>query len=112
MRRGVCAAALHAVTAARLYVSGTIPNLIKAAESCGANVHYVRAAIVLLRSENSALLDHVLHGHVSILAAAGQVERLVDLITAYRAADENDHIAFARAAGPDRLFDEALQAVS
>jgi hypothetical protein len=111
MRHGVCAAALRAVTAARLYLSGTIPNLVEAAESCGSNVAYVRAAIVLLRSENSTLLDRVLRGHVPLLAAASQVERLVNLIAAYRAADVKDHVAFARAAGPERLFDELVQAV-
>jgi hypothetical protein len=111
-RRGICRAALRAVTAARLYLSGAIPNLVKAAESCGSNVQYVRAAIVLLRSENSGLLGRVLRGHESLLAAASQVQRLVDLVAAYRAADEKDHIAFARAAGPDRLFDEVVAAVS
>src|SRR6266436_1789430 len=112
MRHGVCAAALRASTAARLYLSQTIPNLVKAAESCGSNVNYVRAAIVLLRSENSVLLDRVFRGHVPLLAAASQVERLVKLIAAYRKTDEKDHVAFARAAGPERLFDELVQAVN
>jgi hypothetical protein len=81
------------------------------AESCGSNVHYVRAAILLRRSENSVLLDRVLRGHVSLLAAASQVQRFVDLIAAYRAADVKDHIASFRALGPERLFDEIVQAV-
>jgi hypothetical protein len=112
MRYGVRAAALRAITAARLHLSGAIPNLLKAAESCGSNVKYVCAAIILLRSENSVLLDRVLRGHVSILAAASQVRRLVELIAAYRATNEKDHITFARAAGPDRLFEEIVQAVA
>jgi hypothetical protein len=112
MRHGMCAAALRAVTAAQLYLADTIPDLLKAAESCGSNVHYVRAAIILLRSENSVLLDRVLHGHIPLLAAANQVRRFVDLVAAYQAADEKDHVAFARAAGPERLFDEVVQAVS
>ncbi len=111
MRYGVCAAALRAITAARLYLSGTVPDLIKAAESCGSNVHYVRAAIVVLRAENSVLLDRVLCGHVSLLAAASQVRRLVDLIAAYRAATEKDHVASFRVVGPDRVFDEVVLAV-
>jgi hypothetical protein len=112
MRHGICAAALRAITAARLYLSGAIPNLVKAAESCGSNVDYVRAAIVVLRSENSVLLDHVLRGHVPLLAAASQVRRLVDLLAAYRAADAKDHVASFRVLGPDRVFDEVVQAVS
>jgi hypothetical protein len=72
----VRAAALRAITAGRLYLAGTIPNLLEAAESCGSNVQYVRAAIVVLKSENSTLLEHVLRGHFPLLAAASQVERL------------------------------------
>jgi hypothetical protein len=112
VRHGVCTAALRSVTAAKLYIAGTTPNLLKAAESCGSNVTYVRAAVVVLRAENSVLLDRVLRGHIPLLAAASQVEKLVGLIAAYNAASEQDHVAFARAAGPDRLFDEAVQAVS
>jgi hypothetical protein len=93
-----------------LYLSGQIPNLLKAAESCGSNTKYVIAAIILLRSENSVLLDRVLRGHVSITAAASQVRRLVDLVAAYRAADVNDHVASFRALGPDRVFDELVMA--
>jgi hypothetical protein len=111
MRHGVCAAALRAITAARLYASGTIPNLIKAAESCGSNVHYIRAAIILLRSKDSVLLDRVLRGHIPLLAAASQVRRFVDLVAAYQAADVKDHVDSFRVLGPERVFDEAVQAV-
>jgi hypothetical protein len=111
MRHGVCAAALRAITAARLYASGTIPNLIRAAESCGSNVRYIRAAIVLLRSEDFVLLDRVLRGHVPLLAAASQVQRFVDLVAAYQAADVKDHVDSFRVLGPERVFDEAVQAV-
>jgi hypothetical protein len=111
MRHGVRAAALRAVTAARLYLSGAIPNLFKAAESCGSNGKYVCAAIIVLRSENSVLLDRVLRGHIPLLAAANQVRRVVDLVAAYRAADEKDHIASFRTLGPERVFDEIVQAV-
>jgi hypothetical protein len=110
IRHGVCAAALRAITAARLYLSGQIPNLHKAAESCGSNVKYVLAAIVVLRSENAALLDHVLRGHIALLDAASQVRRLVELTAAYRATDVNDHVASFRALGPDRVFDEVVMA--
>jgi hypothetical protein len=110
MRHGVRAAALRAITAARLYLSGQIPNLAKAAESCGSNVKYVCAAIILLRSENSVLLDRVLRGDVAIQVAARQVRRLVDLVAAYRAADVNYHVASFRTLGTDRVFDELVMA--
>jgi hypothetical protein len=112
MRHGVCAAALRAITAARLYLSGQIPNLHKAAESCGSNVKYVLAAIVVLRSENSVLLDRVLRGHVPLLAAASQVRRLVELLDAYKATNEKDHVTCFRTAGPDRVFEEVVQAAA
>jgi hypothetical protein len=86
--------------------------LLRVAESCGSNVEYVRAAIVVLRSENSGLLTQVLCGQVPLLAAANQVRRLVDLVVAYRATTEQDHIACFRLAGPDHVFDEVVQAVA
>ena len=112
MRHGVCAAALHAVTAARLYLSGAILDLLKASESCGSNPTYVSAAIVVLRSENAGLLEHVPRGHIPLLAAANQVRRLVDLVRAYRASDQNDHITCFRTAGPDHVFEEVVQAAA
>jgi hypothetical protein len=111
-RHGVCTAALRAVTAARLYLSGTVPNLAKAAVSCGSNVCYVRAAIAVLRSENAELLDFVVHGRVSLLAAARQVEPLVNLIDAYRAANQKDRVASFRTLGPERVFDEIVLAAA
>jgi hypothetical protein len=85
-------------------------ELHKASESCGSTPKYVVAAIILLRSENAVLLDRVLRGHVSILAAASQVRRLVELIAAYKAADAKDHITTFRMLGPDRVFDEVVAA--
>jgi hypothetical protein len=62
-RDGQCAAALRAITAARLYLNKTVPTLALAAASCGSNVNYVRAAIVILQSEKGNLLSRVLAGN-------------------------------------------------
>jgi hypothetical protein len=96
---------LRAITGATLYINGTTPNLTTAAICCGPNTVYVTAAVILLRSENTALQEQVLRGHVPLLSAAAQVRRIADLVTAYRAAKDADRIAFARACGTDQILD-------
>jgi hypothetical protein len=39
------------------------------------------------------------------------VQRFVDLVAAYQAADVKDHVDSFRVLGPERVFDEAVQAV-
>jgi hypothetical protein len=75
-------------------------NLAMAAMSCGSNVPYVAAMLVLISSENAALIERVLVGEVSILTAAREVKRLATLVAAYRAADPADHVAFAQTIAP------------
>jgi hypothetical protein len=104
-RHGHRAAVIRAITAAKLYIDEAIPNLTTAAECCGSNVVYVTAAVILLRSENAALQERVLKGHVPLLAAAAQVKQVANLVTAYRAAKDADRIAFARACGTDQILD-------
>ena len=111
-RHGKCAAAVRAFTAARLYVAGAVPTLETAAESCGSNVAYVQAALILLKANNAALVSDVLAGRVPILQAAREAKRLVDLIVAYREAKDPDRIAFARACGAEAIFDVLVQASS
>jgi hypothetical protein len=107
-RDGYCTAAVRAFTAAGLVIDGKAPTLRAAALRCGANVAYVRAAITLLRSENTSLMAKVAKGKVSMLAAAREVKRLGALVTAYRQASAADRVAFAKAVGPTVLFDTSL----
>jgi hypothetical protein len=111
-RHDLSAAALRASTGARLLAAGAVPSLTLAAASCGSNVAYVRAMAVLLKSENTPLLERVLAGDMPVLAAAAQTRRLADLIDAYRRADNSDHIAFLRTCGTDRLLNELAEAAS
>jgi hypothetical protein len=101
-------AALRAHTAATLYLNNALPSLKAAAEATGSNIHYVRAVITLIQSENTVLLARVLAGKVAVQAAAREVDRLAKLVTAYRTAGANDHVAFAKAVGPTTLFDNSL----
>jgi hypothetical protein len=105
---GKRAAALRAITAARLYASGAI-TLEAAATSCGSNVAYVKAAATLLKAENRALLDNVLIGSVGLLRAAAQVRRLVDFLEAYRKASPEDLVKGARAIGVNKVWADLIE---
>jgi hypothetical protein len=107
-RYGVRAAVVRALTGARIYLNGFVSTLAAAAYGCGSNVIYVRAAVIVLKSENTALLDQVLEGDLPLLEAARQVEQLGKLVAAYRGASAADRVAFARAIGPSTLFDDSL----
>jgi hypothetical protein len=107
-RHGRCAAVVRAITAARLYLKGEVPSLADAAEACGSNSHYVKAAITLIKSEDNALLNRVLAGHVGLLAAATEMKPRAKLLESYRAATTEDRVAFARAVGASDLFDNVV----
>jgi NAD(P)H-nitrite reductase large subunit len=99
---------VRAVTAAKLYLTGQAPSVAAAALSCGSCIAYVQAALVLLKSENVAMLERVLCGQVPLLVAAKQLKQVAALVDAYRAAAAVDRVAFARAVGPTVLFDDTL----
>lgn len=107
-RGGRRTAALRAFTGAHLYLNKWVPTLATAAGSCGSNIEYVRAAVVLLRGDDETLQTSVLTGHTSLLAAAAQVRRLVDLIAAYRNASSAQKAAAGRAVGIDMVWDEMI----
>jgi len=111
-RYGRRRAVVRAFTAARLYIANAVPTLEAAAESCGSNVAYVQAAIILLKAENASLMQDVLAGRVPILQAAREAQRLANLITAYREAKDPDRIAFARACGADAILNVLVAASS
>jgi hypothetical protein len=107
---GQRAAVLRAVTAGRLYTTGQVSSLQTAAESCGANLAYVQAAVVLLKAEATHLLERVLRGEENLLTAAARAKRVASLLDAYRHADNDDRIVFARAAGIGTLLDTLVAA--
>jgi hypothetical protein len=96
------------VTAAQLYLDGKAPNLAAAALSCGSCVTYVRAALILLKSENVTLLERVRRDQMLLLAAAKQMKQVAALVAAYRAADAAGRTMFAKTIGSTTLFDEAV----
>jgi hypothetical protein len=108
MRDGQCAAAVRAVNGARGFLDHRFSNLATAALCCGSCASYIRAAIVLLKSENAVMLERALRGEIPLLAAAAQTQRIAKLVNAYRAASAADRVAFARTVGPTTLFDSTL----
>jgi len=103
-RHGCRAAAVRAFTGAKLYLNNAVPTLEAAAEACGSNVAYIQAAIILLKAENASRVQDVVGGRVPILQAAREAARLVNLVTAYRKAQDPDRIAFARACGTEAIL--------
>jgi len=99
-RDRICLAALRAFTGAELYHAkrGQL-TLSECALRVGSNVHYVRAAVVLLEHGDQVLIDRVLRGEVSILAAAASVEVLVKLLTAFKTATPKTRTEFFAATG-------------
>jgi hypothetical protein len=89
-------------------LDGRAPTIKAAAMRCGSSVPYVRAAIALLRSENTSLITSVMHGDVPLLAAARGVGQLASLVAAYRQASAADRVAFAKVIGPSTLFENSL----
>jgi hypothetical protein len=90
MDHGQRLAALRAITGAKLYLTGWFATLRAAAKAVGSNTHYLTAAIILLRSENTSLLNRVLSGKMPLLAAAVQMKQLAKLVTAYRSSSAAD----------------------
>ena len=111
-RNGQRAAPLRAITAAKLYRSGEPRTLAKAAEACGSNAKYVKAATVLLKAGDEVLLNRVLAGDEPLLAAAIKAKPTADLISAYRSANNADRVAFARICGAEAIFDVLVEAAS
>jgi hypothetical protein len=113
-RHGWRAAAVRAFTGARLYLNKEAPTLVRAAEDCGSNVHYVRAALVVIK--DGADLGPVLTGHVPLLTAAKQAlrrrkaERITveEAVVAWRLWSPAQRAEFGRGAGISEIWDDAI----
>jgi hypothetical protein len=66
-RHGKRAGVVRAFTAARLYTGNAVPTLAAAAESCGSNVNYIRAAITLLKVDDPHLMRRVYAGQAALV---------------------------------------------
>jgi hypothetical protein len=105
--------ALQAITGARMCASGQAENVVVAAACTGSTPVHVRAAIVLLKSEDDPMIDCALRGEISLLKAAKQARRVANLVNAYRNASRDELITATRILGgtvvPDTAFSVAAE---
>jgi hypothetical protein len=66
---------------------------------CGANKRYVEAMVILVQSENTALLEQVLTGHVPVLQAAESMKNAAAAITALKRCSGLERESIRRATG-------------
>jgi hypothetical protein len=104
IRNGQRAAALRAITAAKLYLRGEFPTIAIAAGSCGSCTAYVQAAMVLIRAGAEKVISSVLSGYLPLLVAANELRLTVELVEAYRRARPQDLARAARVVGAEKLF--------
>jgi hypothetical protein len=84
------------------------PSLKTAAQQVGSTAPYVEAAVWILQTEDSALLDDVLSGRKSLLAAAAEARRRADLVAAYRRASLQDKAVAGPTIGVNNVWDEMI----
>jgi len=105
------AAALKAFVAAGLYLKGKVKTLQEAADDCGANVSYVAAAVVVLKSGDLSLEKMVLDGITPMLVAAAWVKPAVQMTEAFKRGSAQQRVMFAQAVRPEVLFDTVTAAL-
>jgi hypothetical protein len=118
-RHGWRAAVVRAFTGARLYLDKKAPTLVRAAEDCGSNVQYVRAAIVVIEDGSLHELALVLTGHLPLLEAASQARlrrkaeciTVDEAVTSWRKWTPEQRVAFGRGAGVSEIWDHAIAPV-
>ena len=69
---------------------------------------YVTAAATILQAEDFALVNDVLTGRISLLAAAAKVAKRAKVVAAVKSASDADLANAARTIGVDRVWDKRL----
>jgi hypothetical protein len=103
-------ATLRAFTGAKLRLGIPIsaPSLNRAAILVSSTPGYISAAITIIKSEDSKLIERVKRGHIGILEAAAQVRNCAQVLSAMRKATPADLIAAAKTYGVDDLFENTI----
>jgi hypothetical protein len=118
-RNGQRAAVVRATTGARLYLEKQVPTLAVAAEACGSNVHYIRAAVDLLKADDPSPLNLAMAGWVSLTGAADQERRRLkaprvsvdEAVASWRVWTPAQRAEFGRGAGISEIWDCAISPV-
>jgi hypothetical protein len=103
--KGFYPPALRAVTGARGFATGVFPTLAIAALSFGSHRDSIRAATIVLKVEDNALLADVLAGRKPLLATAQSILHAANLIDSFRRASGTERQIFVRVITPGALFD-------
>ena len=74
------------------------------------NRTYTSAAVLLLKAADTALLENVLDGSVSMLEAAASVKNAVRMIEAFDAGSTAERRLFGQVVGPAKVFDDVVLA--
>jgi hypothetical protein len=114
-RHGQRAAALRAF---QLYLNKEVPTLAAAAEACGSNMQYVRAAVVLIQDETSVTQQMVLLG-MPLMAAANRARRRrkaeritpAEAVMGWKRWSPEQRAEFGRGAGVAEVWDHAIAPV-
>ena len=103
-------AALQAVTAARVYLAELpwAPTIAVAAECCGSNAVYVRAAIILIKAEDEHALELVLRGSWPLLETAARLKARAKCVSILRETPVSDLPAVTRTVGVDFVWDKLI----
>jgi hypothetical protein len=104
------AAAVKAFLAAKGYLAGQFPTLASAASFYGTNLAYTAATVVLVKAGDDDLIEKVLRGSVSLLAAAGSVRRVVRMVEDFGMSTATERRLFGRVIGPAKVFDDIVVA--
>lgn len=109
-RHGERKAVLRAVTGASLLLGLPVKptNQIRAAELVGANLPYLKYAVVVLESEDATLLHDVISGRKSLRAAAAEVCNRAKLVASYRKSSRLDHATAGNTIGVSEVWDELI----
>jgi hypothetical protein len=105
---GQRSAIVRALTAAQLLREGTAETATMAARMCGSCPQYVKAAGILHQNGDQKVIAAVLNGDRSLLEVARGIERVSKLVKIYKAASPAERVAFGKAIGVPRLFDQAV----
>ena len=99
----------RAFVGANLYLKGGFSLELTAVLS-GSCVPYIAAAAKILQCQDAELIAATVRGEKPLLSTARAICSRAALIDSYRAASEDDLIAFGRTIGPGDVFDRAVMA--
>jgi hypothetical protein len=85
-----------------------IDTMVKAAACTGATMPSVKAAQIILQSDDPRLVRDVLRGFLPLLKTAAGIRDRINMTAAFKRASPAERAAFAAAVGAEVLFETAV----